>query len=74
MFKALCQDAQRDGLSACDRLIAALTIDQDAGKIGNLTDPTPILFPLEFDRELHSAFSHGLKLIRKTAYCLTKCA
>ena len=74
MFKALCQDAQRYGLGARDRLIAALTIDQDAGKIGNLTDPTPVLFSLELDCKLDSAVGHGLKLIRKTAYCLTDCA
>ena len=67
MFKALGQDAQRYSLGARDRLIAALTVDQNAGKIGNLTDPPPILFPLELDCELHSVFGHGLKLIRKKA-------
>ena len=74
MFKPLGQDAQRQSLGARDRLIAVLTVDQDAGKVGNLTDPTPVLFPLELDCELDSAFGHGLKLIRKTAYCLTDCA
>ena len=74
MLEALGENTEGKGLDARNRFVPILTIDQDTREITDFTDPAPVLFPLKLDSELHRVFGHGLKLIGRRAYCLTKCA
>lgn len=67
MLEALGEDSQRERLGARDCFITILAVGQDTRQVGNFTDPAPIIFSLEFDRELHRTTGHSLKVIQKVA-------
>ena len=54
MFQALGDHTERQGLHACDGLVAILAVAHHARKTGYFCQPTPIIFALELDREGHA--------------------
>jgi hypothetical protein len=74
MLETLGENTEGKGLDARNRFVPIFRINQDAREIPDFTDPSPVLFPLKLDSELHRVFRHGVKLTGRRAYCLTGCA
>lgn len=46
-------DPEGEGKGRCPRLGACLTIGEDAGKLGDLGDPSAIFFAVELEVQVH---------------------
>lgn len=62
MVKAVCNDAQRQGLHAGNRLIAGRAVTEHASQVGHLGEPPAVIFTLKLDRKGHASTVPSCKL------------
>lgn len=53
MIEAFGDDAKRQGLNFCDRLVAILAIAEDTAEGGHFSEPASVVFLFEFNRKRH---------------------